>query len=278
MNKKNKRILTSVVIIIAIGGGLFFINKDNSKTMSDNNDNSNIKKFDGSVWGAENLSELPTQLSSENEIKAPSEESLDIDKIESFKQGNGIDLPYTVGTTPIVIENIGQYSGVFVEDGSNISVDNVLSVIVKNNSDEMIQYGEFELKNSDGEVAVFKVSNLPPKTSALVCESTGKIKYKEECKYEVTDSIHASLNETSLLNDKLDIKKENNKLTITNKTEDNLGTVYVYYKYKQDGGAYLGGITYRTKFENVTSKATIEADTAHFNVNTSEIIMVDYIN
>ena len=34
--------------------------------------------------------------------------SLDVDEIKSFKQGNGIELPYTVKSTPIVIENIGQ--------------------------------------------------------------------------------------------------------------------------------------------------------------------------
>ena len=52
----------------------------------------------------------------------------------------------------------------------------------------------------------------------------------------------------------------------------------MYYKYAQQGGLYLGGITYRCKFENVEVGATIEVDANHFFKDTSVILMVDYIN
>lgn len=81
----------------------------------------------------------------------------------------------------------------------------------------------------------------------------------------------------SLMKDKIKIIKGDDKLTVKNISNEDLGTVYVYYKNIQQGGVYLGGITYRTKFENVKKGKTIEVETSHFSKTTSEILMVDNV-
>ena len=60
-----------------------------------------------------------------------------------------------------------------------------------------------------------------------------------------------------------------------NLTNKNLNTVYVYYKIVTDGNCYLGGITYRAKFENVKGEKSVTADTLHFSNKNSEIIKIE---
>ncbi len=120
-------------------------------------------------------------------------------------------------------------------------------------------------------------SNIPAKTSALVIESTGAIEFSKDNTYEFVDSMYASISDVSLMEDKIEVNGGDNEITIKNISGEDLGTVYVYYKYIQEGGAYLGGITYRTKFENVTAGAEISEKTSHYSKTTSEILMVDYI-
>ena len=67
---------------------------------------------------------------------------------------------------------------------------------------------------------------------------------------------------------------EDGKLTLVNKTGESYGKVYVYYKYVQLGGAYLGGITYRVPFENVPANGQVESVAGHFRPEGSKIVGV----
>lgn len=70
------------------------------------------------------------------------------------------------------------------------------------------------------------------------------------------------------------ILQEDGKLTLVNKTGESYGKVYVYYKYVQLGGAYLGGITYRVPFENVPANGQVESVAGHFRPEGSKIVGV----
>lgn len=258
------KIITGIIVVVAIiGGGLWFRNKNSLKNSSN--------------------SEESVQLKSEA-IEVPKADSVKVEEISGFNEStdekvSGLKLPCSIENTNLVIENIGQYTGPFVEDGSDTPTSNVLSILVKNNSDQVIQYGEIKIKINDTETVIFKVSNLASKTSALIMESTGKVEYNKEDKYQVVEGLDATIDEMSMMEDKIEIvKAEKKKITIKNKTSENLGTVYVYYKNIQDGGAYLGGITYRAKFENVKAGATVEAETSHYYKDSSQIVMVDNVS
>ena len=282
MNKKKVGII-AVVCIAAIGIG-FYVNKSKKEEARNKvKEDYNLSEEEINKLTDEEVDKLTnnkTKVESK-EVKKPTKDSAEVDKIAGFnyedeKKVGGLKLPYKVEKTDLVIENIGQYTGQFIEDGSDKPVANVLSLLVKNNSDKVVQYGEINIKVNGNKNAVFKITNLPPKTSTLVMESTGKIEFNKDDKYKYVDSIQAKLNNMSLMKDKVQItKQEDGVIGIKNVSGKDLGTVYVYYKYFQEGGAYLGGITYRVKFENVKAGASVEEKTSHFSKNSSEILMVD---
>lgn len=282
MNKKKVGII-AVVCIAAIGIG-FYVNKSKKEEARNKvKEDYNLSEEEMNKLTDEEVDKLTnnkTKVESK-EVKKPTKDSAEVDKIAGFnyedeKKVGGLKLPYKVEKTDLVIENIGQYTGQFIEDGSDKPVANVLSLLIKNNSDKVVQYGEINIKVNGNKNAVFKVTNLPPKTSTLVMESTGKIEFNKDDKYKYVDSIQAKLDNMSLMKDKVQItKQEDGVIGIKNVSGKDLGTVYVYYKYFQEGGAYLGGITYRVKFENVKAGASVEEKTSHFSKNSSEILMVD---
>ncbi|EDQ95631.1 hypothetical protein SAMN02745147_2121 [Intestinibacter bartlettii DSM 16795] len=282
MNKKKVGII-AVVCIAAIGIG-FYINKSKKEEARNKvKEDYNLSEEEMNKLTDEEVDKLTnnkTKVESK-EVKKPTKDSTEVDKIAGFnyedqKKVGELKLPYSIEKTDLVIENIGQYTGQFIEDGSDKPVANVLSLLVKNNSNKVVQYGEINIKVNGNKNAVFKVTNLPPKTSTLVMESTGKIEFNKDDKYKYVDSIQAKLDNMSLMKDKVQItKQEDGVIGIKNVSGKDLGTVYVYYKYFQEGGAYLGGITYRVKFENVKAGASVEEKTSHFSKNSSEILMVD---
>ena len=287
MNKKKGVIgvIIVVICIVAVVAG-FYINKSKKEEARNKvKEDYNLSDEEMKTLTDEDIKKLANDEAKVEvkEVKKPTKDSLDVDKIAGFdyqnqKKVGGLTLPYKVEKTDLVVENIGQYTGQFIEDGSDKPVVNVLSLLVTNNSNEVIQYAEINLKVNGNKNAVFKVTNLPPKTSTLVMESTGKIEFNKDDKYTYVDSIQAKLDKMSLSEDKIKItKQEDGVIGIKNISGKDLDTVYVYYKYFQQGGAYLGGITYRVKFENVKAGATVEEKTSHFSKNSSDILMVDSI-
>ncbi len=183
-----------------------------------------------------------------------------------------ISLPYIIATTGMQIKSIGQYSGDFVEDGSDKSVSNVLSIVVTNKSNKDLQYGEIKL-NAGGKTATFKVTNVPSGKSVLALETSG-MKYSSSTNYTYADATYAQT-DMPMNSNKISVSTDNTKVTIKNIAGKDLGTVYVYYKNLDKSGAYLGGITYRVKFENVKKGEILSQTTKHFSISNSKIVMVD---
>lgn len=188
----------------------------------------------------------------------------------------GISLPYNIQDTPIVIEGIGQYSGPFVEDGSDKPVANALAAVIKNDSDTVIEFAEIRFAVNDSEEAVFQISTIPAGKEVVVLEENGR-EYHEEDRLDLTDKLYAKQDFLSLMEDEVEITSEDGKLTVKNLTQEPLGTVYVRYKGKINNQYYLGGITYSCKVENVDADACVEAETKHFTAEGSQILMVEAV-
>ena len=168
---------------------------------------------------------------------------------------------------------MGSYTGNYLEDGSDEPIEKVAAIIISNTSDKMLQVGDITFKVSDKENATFRVTNLLPHTSALVLESN-KRKYSDKDDYSYGTVVNAYLDAPDLLEDKFEVIKENGNLKLKNKTDKTYKKVYVYYKYVQSGGAFMGGITYRVPFENIGGKKTVTSVANHFNANTSVVVDV----
>lgn len=187
-----------------------------------------------------------------------------------------IELPYYIQDTPIVIEGIGQYTGPFVEDGSDEPTANVLAIVIKNNSDTVIEFAELTFRVNSTESAVFQMSTIPAGKSAVVLEKDAR-EYRADDRMDFGDKLYAKKDSLSLMEDRVAVSAEEGVLTVTNLTQENLGTVYVRYKTRINDQYYLGGITYSCRVENVDAGQTADKETRHFNTGESQILMVEAI-
>ena len=268
--KKIFLIIISTILISLIGLGVigYYVEKDEAAQAQKN-------KTEGTIVKEEDKEESKLYLDVDK---------LDINKIEGYTPAKSNDeglvanmtLPYSIPNKNLDILSIGQYEGKFVEDGSDDKKDNVLAIVVKNTSDKTISSGEIKLRKIGTSKSIkFMFTNLKAGSSALVMESTGEVNFNGEDKYVYISSSVNTEESTSLMEDKIEVTTKDKNITVKNLTNKNLNTVYVYYKIVTDGNCYLGGITYRAKFENVKGEKSVTADTLHFSNKNSEIIKIE---
>lgn len=247
-------------------------------------------------------SQKETKETNEYEIVKPGKDTLDVSKIQGYSAKVGVEdkkeedtkekddsdkkddsndtekaEQIVLSDSNLTVESIGAYSGSFIEDGSDEATKNVTAMLITNNSDQMLQVALIDFQVNSNETASFKVTNLPAGTSTLVLESN-KREFSDNDTYTYGNAATGYMDQPTLEEDKVELKTENGKITLKNKTDKELKTVYVYYKYMQIGGAYLGGITYRTPFENVGAGKEAEAVAAHFNPDSSQIMGVQILD
>ena len=229
----------------------------------------------------DDISRIETEVKVSEDYVEPGVGTLDESKIQGYnaqissvnEEGVEKEENITLSDTNLKIESVGSYSGIYIEDGSDEQVTNVAAMLITNNSDQMLQIAEITFQVNDTETASFKVTDLPAGTSTLVLEAN-KREYSEEDSYTYGETATGYMEQPSLEEDKFDLVTEGGKITLKNKTDQSYDKVYVYYKYVQLGGAYLGGITYRTPFENVPANGEVESIAAHFNPESSKIMAV----
>lgn len=292
-NKKRNIIISVIVlfVVLAVATTVFFVTGAGRQ---------------GSQEGfyelkeGENPEDVEIQVKSSEDYVEPDKGTLDMDKIQGFtaagenvlsstdtteddtdsksdskdsEQDSSAVSDITLADSNLTVEAVGSYSGNFLEDGSDEPTANVAAMLITNNSDKMLQIAEISFKVNEKDTAVFKVTDLPAGTSTLVLESN-KREFSEEDAYTYGETATAYIEQPSLEEDKFELETEDGKITLKNKTDKSYEKVYVYYKYVQIGGAYLGGITYRTPFENVPAGGEAEAVAAHFNPESSKIMAV----
>lgn len=291
---KQTRILVVLLILIAVAIGVcvFMILKKGNGLFSGNDDKA------VSSENAGDSEEIKVEIS--EDFVEPGVDTLDISKIQGFTSSTagasenasveGADASgsaegdaaaeavpaVTLSDPNLTVEAIGSYTGNFLEDGSDEPTANVAAMLVTNNSERMLQIADITFQVNDTETASFRVTNLPAGTTVLVLESN-KREFKEEDSYTYGETASGYMDQPTLEEDKFELVTEEGKITLKNNTDQAYEKVYVYYKYVQLGGAYLGGITYRTPFENVPAGGEIEAVAGHFKPDSSQIMAVQIL-
>lgn len=284
--KKLGIIIAIVAAVLVVGVMIFFALKPNG--INSQEETSDEKGYHELADG-ENPADIDVKVKSSNDFVEPGKDTLDASKIQGYSAKVGDsdkkdDSKETEKAEQIVlsdsnltVESIGAYSGSFIEDGSDEATKNVTAMLITNNSDQMLQVALIDFQVNSNETASFKVTNLPAGTSTLVLESN-KREFSDKDTYTYGNAATGYMDQPTLEEDKVELKTENGKITLKNKTDKEFKTVYVYYKYMQIGGAYLGGITYRTPFENVGAGKEAEAVAAHFNPDSSQIMGVQILD
>lgn len=284
--KKLGIIIAIVAAVLVVGVIIFFALKPNG--INSQEETSEEKGYHELADG-ENPADIDVKVKSSNDFVKPGKDTLDASKIQGYSAKVGDsdkkdDFKETEKAEQIVlsdpnltVESIGAYSGSFIEDGSDEATKNVTAMLITNNSDQMLQVALIDFQVNSNETASFKVTNLPAGTSTLVLESN-KREFSDKDTYTYGNAATGYMDQPTLEEDKVELKTENGKITLKNKTDKELKRVYVYYKYMQIGGAYFGGITYRTPFENVGAGKEAEAVAAHFNPDSSQIMGVQILD
>lgn len=226
--------------------------------------------------GGKNPEDTEMKVQDSKDYVEPGYGALNIDEITGFDSvsSGGEEEKITTTDPGLIIERVGKYTGPFIEDGSDEVVENCLSLIVTNESSEMVQIADITLKLNDKDTVNFKVTNLPGGASTLVMESSRR-QYTDGDKFAFEDMNASYLNKTSIMDDVFEITGEDGKLFVKNISQKDYEKVYVYYKYTQLGGAYLGGITYRVPVENIKAGKTVEVVAGHWREGASKLSMVE---
>ena len=284
--KKLGIIIAIVAAVLVVGVIIFFALKPNG--INSQEETSEEKGYHELADG-ENPADIDVKVKSSNDFVKPGKDTLDASKIQGYsakvgdsdKKDDSKDTEkaeqIVLSDSNLTVESIGAYSGSFIEDGSDEATKNVTAMLITNNSDQMLQVALIDFQVNSNETASFKVTNLPAGTSTLVLESN-KREFSDNDTYTYGNAATGYMDQPTLEEDKVELKTENGKITLKNKTDKELKTVYVYYKYMQIGGAYLGGITYRTPFENVGAGKEAETVAAHFNPDSSQIMGVQILD
>lgn len=174
------------------------------------------------------------------------------------------------------IVDIGAYTGMYMEDGSNEVVSGVLMCIVTNEGDRAVEYAQLQLHDGKRDIPFTLTALLPGRSVVLLAQD--KMAYDKDAAYTATmaESVAFFANEPSLQADRLKIQGLDGGMNITNISDKDItGDVVIYYKNVAADGLLYGGITYRTRISGGIKAGELKQGmTQHFSVKGSEVLFV----
>ena len=172
------------------------------------------------------------------------------------------------------IGDVGSYTGLFFEDGTDEPVSGIMMILVTNESDRTLQYAQITLTNDKGDTAQFDLSTVPPGASVVVLEKN-RLPFSQGFGNARTENLVFFPEEPSLHTDKLQFQPYQGALNITNISgEDITGDIQIFYKNRA-ADVYYGGITYMVRIKGGLKAGQLQQlMPSHFNAGSSEILFV----
>ena len=172
------------------------------------------------------------------------------------------------------IGDVGSYTGLFFEDGTDEPVSGIIMILVTNESDRTLQYAQITLTNDKGETAQFDLSTVPPGASVVVLEKN-RLPFSQGFGNARTENVVFFPEEPSLHTDRLQFQPYQGALNITNISgEDITGDIQIFYK-NSAADVYYGGITYMVRIKGGLKAGQLQQlMPSHFSAGSSEILFV----
>lgn len=175
----------------------------------------------------------------------------------------------------LTITDIGSYTGIYMEDGSDDIVSGVLMIQVTNTSEEDIEYAEIRLPYGE-ETARFKLSTLPAGKTAILLE-LNRMQYVPDAAYTaaVVENVAVFRQELSVCADKIQLQVLDGTVNVKNISgEDIDGDIVIYYK-NYSAGVYYGGITYMIRIQGgLKADEVRQSPAAHISPSGSSVMFV----
>lgn len=185
----------------------------------------------------------------------------------------GISFPCQIPGYGLTIERIAPYSGMFVEDGSNVQVQNVAMLLVYNDGDSPVEYAQISVVYGD-QTLLFDITALPVGEKLVVQEKTGKT--LPEGNADSASALVIQRADMQLSQSMIQVSDNgDNTLTIQNLTDEMIPTARVFYKYyMEDEDIFVGGIAFTVRISRLAAGASVTIQPAHYTSQTSRVVMV----
>ena len=203
---------------------------------------------------------VPGEEQTQPVTEEPTEAPTELPKPDGVDLGKGL-----------VLTGVSPYSGVYVEDGTDDQVTDVLMIEVYNYGTEAVQYAEISLGDAE-----FVLTTLPVGETMFVLEKN-RAAFDDDADYSQAEARNVAFfqNPMSLCSDKIKLQELDGAMNIMNISgQDIQGEIFVYYKNVSDD-ALLGGITYRIRIEGGMQADEVRQILAnHFTTGGSRVMFV----
>lgn len=207
--------------------------------------------------------ETPTLTDPAVVTEAPYTFEAELEGVTSFSLDGGLQ-----------ITRYGKYIGVYMEDGSDEFVTNVMMIVVENTGTQAVQYAKITLSGPSGD-AVFSLTTLMPGQSMVVLEAARK-SYSDADVYTDArlDNVALFQEAPGLLEDQVQIQPLEGGFNITNTSgADITGEIAVYFK-DVSGEMLYGGITYVARIDGLAAGEVKQIMSANFTEKGSRVVFV----
>jgi hypothetical protein len=167
-----------------------------------------------------------------------------------------------------------RYAGIYMEDGTNEIVSDVMMLILENTSDRDLQLARIDVAYAD-QTAWFEVTNLPAGEKVVLLE-------KERMGFPGEDYLTVSTRNVVFFQEPMavpegliEVSGTAGLVKLTNISGDGIpGPIYVYYKNSAEDLLY-GGITYRvTAAEGLAEGETLTIPAGHYDPEQCRILAI----
>ena len=173
----------------------------------------------------------------------------------------------------LVIGKMDRYSGVYMEDGSDEVVQDVMMLLLHNTADRDLQLARIRVSYDDF-TAEFEVTNLPAGESAVLLERNRRPAGEEQYRLVELNNVVFFPEPMGLLPEQLLIEGQAGLVSVTNVSGADLpGPVAVYYK-NAAAELFYGGITYRLTIpQGLAAGETVRLPAGHYDPERCRFVM-----
>lgn len=193
---------------------------------------------------------------------------------ETTTQPNEVTVAYPYLDGNLVIEHIGSYAGIYMEDGTDDTVSNLLMLTVKNNGAQDLQLARIELQYSNF-LATFQITNLPAGEKVVVLESSRNAYVEEMPRSAQLKDVVYFAEPMSLQEELISISGGSGYVEVSNISgQDITDDIIIYYKNSTPDALY-GGITYRVRISGgIAAGQSVRIMSRHYHPDRCSIVMV----
>lgn len=211
-----------------------------------------------------------TQAATESAADVETQEAAQQEEAEQNSSGESI--PLTMG---LQLLHIGKYTGMYMEDGTNETVTNVMMVILENTGNQDLQLARIYIDYPEF-TAEFEATNLPAGEKVVLLEKNRQEVTAESYTDIQVKNVVYYQEPMSLQEERIKIEGSNGTLKVTNISEENITEdIYIYYKHSASDLLY-GGITYRVTVRgglNAGQSSNVIA--GHYSPDTCRLLLVE---